>query len=395
MKMKNTAYAVLMALAASTLFAEQIQRPPRMIEVTNPTDDVWVDAPVRTSDPYSRSWDDGYYLYGPEILPAQQIPATAEGSADEILFLVSLGPGETKRYQLKPNASTYEPPDRAHVAMHVPGYEGPGWESDKLAFRLYWDERNAIDIFAKRTGVLGLEEYARPEVNYHTDTAWGMDVLKVGQALGAGGFGIWDGEKIQKVSDATRDYEIITNGPLEAVIRLKYTDWKVGDRTFDLTADMRSIAGQNYSTIDLTLMPLDGGPAPEFVVGVVKHEGTQLVKDEKAGVLGRWGKQALGPDETANAANLGLGVIVPADQVVAMGEDEFNSHVRLKGRPAAGNAVTLSYKSHASWEHEPGAADSAAEYEAKLQKIARMKPLVKQSQRSAAPVLQSNPEETR
>lgn len=29
-------------------------------------------------------------------------------------------------------------------------YEGPGWESNKVGYRLYLDWRNAIDIFGKR-----------------------------------------------------------------------------------------------------------------------------------------------------------------------------------------------------------------------------------------------------
>src|SRR6476660_7722157 len=30
-------------------------------------------------------------------------------------------------------------------------YEGPGWESSKIGYRLYLDWRNAIDIFGKKT----------------------------------------------------------------------------------------------------------------------------------------------------------------------------------------------------------------------------------------------------
>ena len=30
-------------------------------------------------------------------------------------------------------------------------FEGPGWESDKIGYRLYLDWRNAIDIFGKKT----------------------------------------------------------------------------------------------------------------------------------------------------------------------------------------------------------------------------------------------------
>jgi len=35
-------------------------------------------------------------------------------------------------------------------------YEGPGWESDKVGYRLYIDWRNRIDIFGKQTNDLVL-----------------------------------------------------------------------------------------------------------------------------------------------------------------------------------------------------------------------------------------------
>ncbi len=43
-------------------------------------------------------------------------------------------------------------------------FEGPGWESDKIAYRLYLDWRNAIDIFGKKTSEpvlqnVGLEQF--------------------------------------------------------------------------------------------------------------------------------------------------------------------------------------------------------------------------------------------
>jgi len=40
-------------------------------------------------------------------------------------------------------------------------YEGPGWESDRVAYRLYLDGRNAIDIFGKRSPDLVLSKVGR------------------------------------------------------------------------------------------------------------------------------------------------------------------------------------------------------------------------------------------
>ena len=37
-------------------------------------------------------------------------------------------------------------------------YEGPGWESNKIGYRLYLDWRNAIDIFGKKTEAMVLQQ---------------------------------------------------------------------------------------------------------------------------------------------------------------------------------------------------------------------------------------------
>ncbi len=47
------------------------------------------------------------------------------------------------------------------------------WESDRIAYRLYWNDDTAIDVFAKRKPALSLRDYARPEVNYTTSNRSG------------------------------------------------------------------------------------------------------------------------------------------------------------------------------------------------------------------------------
>jgi hypothetical protein len=46
---------------------------------------------------------------------------------------------------------------------------------------------------------------------------WGADILKVGESLGMGGFGYWDGAKAVLVSEvAERSTTITSDGPIHA-----------------------------------------------------------------------------------------------------------------------------------------------------------------------------------
>jgi len=380
--MRKTYLFLLFCLLACFCYAEQ----PLSITVSNPTGEAWLEAPcvVPFTKEMAGMGAQDLVLQGTEILPVQLDDLNKDGKPDEMVFLASLGPGDVKQYHLVKNTYGFHSPGRAHTGMYVKGFEGPGWESDRLGFRLYWDERNAIDLFCKRTPVLGLKQYATPGVNYHMDTAWGMDVLKVGTALGAGGFGVWIDGKVEKAAKAQRDYEVIADGPLRAIIDLKYTDWIVGERKLNLLARISMFAGQKWANMELWLTPLDGAPAPEFVTGVVKHEDTTLIQDKDAGILGRWGLQALAPGEKPKGSHLGFGIAANPSQIVAFGEDAVNSFVRLKGAsppfsPGAEKEkqVYVSYKVHASWIHEPGGASSSEAYELMLRSLARQKPEIK------------------
>jgi len=355
------------------------------LSIANPTSGDWIEAPVvlDVSQVEGITGGKDLVVLGTEALPVQADDLDNDGKIDELVFVCSIAAGVSKDYKLATTACPINPPARTHAGMYVKGFEGPGWESDRLAFRLYWDERNAVDIFCKRKPVLGLKEYSKPDVNYHQDTPWGMDVLKVGPALGAGGFGIWMDGSIHKVEKADRDFKVLVDGPIRSIIDLKYTNWEVGERRFDLIARISTIAGQRYCTVELWLTPQDKGPIPELVTGIVKHEDTRLIQDKDAGILGRWGRQALGPGEVPQSANLGLGVIVDPDQVVEFAEDENNSFFRLKGGDLGlkgyeekDRQAHAQYKITANWEHEPNSADSTEEFEMDLRYLAAMKPVV-------------------
>ena len=94
--------------------------------------------------------------------------------------LLALG-GQSVDYVATP--PNYKPGDNLIT------YEGPGWESQMVGYRLYLDGRNAIDVFGKKTTDMILKQVGRGD-DYHQIQPWGMDILKVGASLGSGGFGV-------------------------------------------------------------------------------------------------------------------------------------------------------------------------------------------------------------
>lgn len=385
-------------LACGLTAASSAAAPRAMkVTVTNPTDQAWKDAPVvgpwptflgqglpRLDDP-SKQWRP--MLVSPRSRHIIQIDSLDDdGRQFEFTALVDLEARETREFELKFVSGSFDLPEhRAYARMSLKGYDGVGWESDAIAYRIYWNLDNAMDVFGKSRPILSLDYWATPGVRHDMEDEHGIDVLKVARGIGIGGFGIWRDGKIEKVTNVMKNYTIRAAGPFRAMVDLEYVHWIVGMRDpdvapppgtkvdfYDLDVRMLIYGGQSWAEAQVTIKPGKDSPMPELVTGVPLHDETELVQDKEAGILGRWGNQALGNGESLKSGNLGTGVVVDPKQIVAFGEDKANTYVRL--RPENGR---VTYRYHASWFKEPNAATSAKDYEARLRAVAKLRPIVK------------------
>lgn len=176
------------------------------------------------------------------------------------------------------------PNDFTKTAIPYYQTEGPAWENDKVGFRLYFDERNAKDIFGKTTASMVMDTVGTYGDKYyhHYDSTWGMDILKVGTSLGAGGLAI-------QVKDATgkdtilrlgpnvreTSYELIKDGLYEAVFRLRYKDWKVLDRVYQLDEIISIKKGDYYYQSSVTMKGLKGDE--KIVIGMVNFKTEEMM----------------------------------------------------------------------------------------------------------------------
>jgi unsaturated rhamnogalacturonyl hydrolase len=326
-------------------------------------------------------------LSGSDQLPSQLSDTDGDGTADSLLVLVDLAAGEHRVLDIvrdPKRAAGAGFTDRAHVELsrktggewidgkyrggdfgpvselHLPGqlpdhnfyfrYEGPGWESDKIGWRLYLDHRNAIDIFGKRTPAISLPQVGLDGYDsYHEPATWGMDILKVGDALGPGGFGQWDGTAARRVSEtrSTR-FRVVENGALSAAFSLEYENWTLPAGRSDLGVVIRANAASHLATITLS--------APDcpdrLVTGLPKHpeatvfRGPTDIPGNSWTWLASFGKQSL------DGAHLGMVIFVRKENFAGFAEDTVNDLVLLRQRKGE-----VAYHVGAVWE---GGSDIAA-----------------------------------
>lgn len=227
-------------------------------------------------------------------------------------------------------------------------YEGPGWESDKIGYRFYLDQRNRNDIFGKKVNDLvlheiGINDLEAKDDSYHTMQWWGMDIFKVGNSLGIGSIATFrDGKVIPLEKRDSVICIVKSNGILKSAIETRYFGWAIGDRKYNLVSNLSISAGSRVTRVELELNP----KLENICTGLAKYENTKYF--ESSSSEGGWqyfaiyGKQSLAGD------NLGIALIYRKDDLISLLEDELNHLVILK---PVGNK--LIYHFTAAWEQEP------------------------------------------
>jgi len=333
---------------------------------------------------------------GSARLPSQLLDTDGDGTRDSLLFVADYARAEVKELNVSVtgdevttlvkrtqaevsrkeggewegevykggefvNVEEVVPPSQYTDHSEYIRYEGPGIESDKVGYRVYLDWRNGFDIFGKKTNEMVLQAVGLDSYNsYHEAADWGMDILKVGDAVGVGGYGYWDGEKIIRVSDTQeRSTRVVNNGALQSSLEISYNAWQAGEQQTDMTALLSMTAGSRFVNVRLSAAP----EFPNIAIGLVKHPDAEFIEGdlEISGhawtYVATWGKQALSGD------NLGTFLLIKKNTRRKQTEDEHNfvSVMRL------GNG-RLEYYFGAAWSQEPDGIQTKEDFVAYLEK---------------------------
>jgi len=240
-------------------------------------------------------------------------------------------------------------------------YEGPGWESDQVGYRFYLDQRDAIDVFGKKTHDMVLQNVGLDGFDsYHEMQPWGMDIMKVGKSLGLGTAGMFvNGNAIRVDKTDSVDCRIRENGVVYSSILTRYHGWQVAGKKLDVQSRLAIHAGTRLTH---QLISTTGNPE-SLCTGIVKDKEARLFSKE--GDKNRWGYVATYGKQSLNNDNLGLAVFFNPHAFSQFTEDDASHVVILK--PDAGK---LDYYFLAAWELEPDGIKSETEFLAYIEHVA-------------------------
>ncbi|HEX3229060.1 MAG TPA: DUF4861 family protein, partial [Pyrinomonadaceae bacterium] len=302
-------------------------------------------------------------------LPSQADDLDGDNKLDELAFQIDLKPKQTRIVTIAYGETATiqrlrsEYPKRT-AAKFTMKFDGLGWESEATAWRIYFDQRNAIDVWGKRRPGLYLEMFGAPEYVYNVESPFGRDIYRIGDAIGIGAVAALVDGKAVRVSDvADRKWRIVSAGPVRVMVELSYKGWKVAGREVKLTSRMTQWAGERGFTHQVTL---EGGNDLPLITGIVRHPNLQervLAPTSAEPALARlwWGPQVVeeGPSATAihnlPDQNLGLAIIAPGIQSKVIPDDPLNlllqpSYVGVFGGQV--RAIAANWYVMALWDQE-------------------------------------------
>lgn len=331
-------------------------------------------------------WDEAAFLYS--FAPNEKVTFKPElsGSPATIKAMVrahvrqmkknadnTFGPVALDKDTMPVNAL---PTDFSKVALPPYLTEGPAWENDKVGFRLYFDVRNGKDIWGKTTERMVLDEVGTDTAkNYHHQADWGMDVLKVGASLGAGSLALQiplsngkdtlvrlGGKNIEQVT-----YEKVADGPVRAICRLKYSNWKVAEGVEPVTVveEIHIWGGQYFYESHVTVTGAPKGA--QLVTGIVNLH-SKAVHELNAGNF----KGIFTYDtQSENKDKLGMAIVMPKAQVAGTATTP-NANTDIQNtyiiKANLKNNEPVVYRFYAGWEKSDSRFTSAGGFEQFLKK---------------------------
>jgi len=305
----------------------------------------------------------GVYICGREI-PSQLDDLDGDGTPDELAFLVDLKQGATLRVTVKPakQHKTFQPEVFAEMYLkskepkegftphsaegksfyikpvteqtfypgedsyHLMHHHGVAFESALMAYRIYFDKKQTIDVYAKKTPRLELDDSKWYPTDEQLAQGFGDDILRVSGFIGVGTCKPWNGRNMVHFDEvSSRTERIVAQGPVRTVCEVEIRDWNGTNLTtrYTLYARHRDVMAEVFAS----------KPVENLVTGVQRIGEANFYTNHK-NLVASFGT-AFPVNDTVKYAKetAGLAVYVPEPYARELVRDANNNMVLLNALP--------------------------------------------------------------
>lgn len=213
------------------------------------------------------------------------------------------------------------------------GHHGPAVENTHSAFRVYFNDSGAIDVYSKSGKQMELLKYLwYPTEKQMAEEGAGCDEYLVGSTVGIGGIALWDGEKEVKLvatnGRTARAGETMEGSFAEIV---SYGVPYKGDKV-DISVRVDVFEGSRSARVTATEL---SGKEVQFLTGVNYHPGEALKYGKK--YVAVWGVHP--SDVSQNPIPLGAGL--KFDPKLFSPVEKTADMLRIISKPASTISTTV------------------------------------------------------
>ena len=333
----------------ATLFSAATAQTTVTFQVSNPSKAPRTDVPVII--PLEAGWGPvatAIVTDGQKEIPCQLDDLDQDGTFDELCFLADLKSKENATYQVT-FAAEGEPrtyPARVYAEMlirndkvkeknkhnnfiesitargdcansyNIQHHHGVDFESELNGIRIYFDQRQTIDLYGKYQKRLELEATQFYTSKEQKAEGYGDDVLWVGNTFGLGAFRGWDGQQPTMIAPVrSRTQRIISYGPLRTIVEVFDRGWKADKdkAALNMTIRYTQYAGHRDTDVDVIF---DKNVADySFSTGIINVKDSEEFSDKK-GLRACWGCDWPSSDhENFKPETVGLGIWIPRQYI--------------------------------------------------------------------------------
>ncbi|MCD8044738.1 MAG: DUF4861 domain-containing protein [Tannerellaceae bacterium] len=274
---------------------------------------------------------------------------TGDGKPDELAFTVDM-PAYTKKdfyVTLSSGKKANNYPSRVFAEMlvsdkkgkHVPvtsltipgssnvynqlHHHGPAFESELVAYRIYFDHKQTVDIYGKFNKGFEIEESQFYPTDEQLARGFGDDVLLVGGSCGLGTLKGWNGNKATHITPVETLTETIrAYGPVRTVVDVQVRNWEYQESELNMT--VRYILYGGHRDCEVQVFFEEPLQQQTFATGVINIKNSDSYSDH-AGLIACWGTDWPVNDTVKYAKEtVGLAVNIPQKLVKEETQDKVN-----------------------------------------------------------------------
>lgn len=377
---------ISLLLALSLCIMTYAATSTQTITIKNPTNDfrkhVPIVFPVKTlSDKGKINVVSCAVFIGKQQIPSQLDDLDRDGLPEELAFLVDLKPNQKLKVTIKfasdsslfkpftpqthaqmwrkdtttkaitPSTEESSPTGNLYQNLH---HHGPAFESEYMAYRIYFDEKQTVDIYGKKKHQLELSDTKWYPTDQQITEGYGDDILWVKATAGCGTLKGWNGKEAVHITPVTnRTARILASGPVRSVVEMESKGWLYQGKTIDIRERFIIYAGHRDVEVQVCQ-----NEETSLCVGVQTFFDQSEKMTSITGAQAIWGTGLQYPpsdNPRTQPQTVGLAVCVPDSVLQESTQDNNNLLLIIKGKD-------FRYHLMAVWSQEDGGFKTANDF---------------------------------